>query len=212
MASNWQQTFEELKKKKKEIDKAENKKEINNINYKYNKTTNNRTALDGYVNNNLLYTPNYVKTTPMPTTKKDKKRTWFSGGTFSDGYDFGDVTKTILGTAGDIGVNTVKGVASAGEGLSKLVVGGVAEVSDWIGKDDYADKLRNRLSGKDEEFNKRKDKYFVSSNLNKVSDKLDSSSFTGEKLDDLSSSVGNLGGAIAGQSVGIPWYVTMGGS
>ena len=38
MASNWQQTFEELKKKKKEIDKAENKKEVSNINHKYNKT------------------------------------------------------------------------------------------------------------------------------------------------------------------------------
>ena len=213
MASNWRQTYEELKKKKKEIDKAENKQEIAKVNYKYNNATNNRTMLDGYVNNKTTPISNYVKATPISTAKKeDKKRTWFSGGAFSDGYDFGDITKTILGTAGDVGANAVRGIANAGEGLSKLIVGGVAEVSDWIGQDDYADKLRNRLAGKDEEFNKRKDKYFVSSNLNKISDKLDSSSFTGEKLDDLSASVGNLGGAIAGQSVGIPWYVTMGGS
>ena len=38
MASNWRQTFEELKKKKQEIDKADNKKEVSNINYKYNNT------------------------------------------------------------------------------------------------------------------------------------------------------------------------------
>lgn len=150
---------------------------------------------------------------PVKTTT-NKKRTWFSGGAFEDdkGNFFSDTASTILGTAGDIGTNVVKGVASAGEGLSKLLVGGIAEASDFIGQDDYADKLRNRLAGKDEEFNKRKDKYFVSSNLNKVSDTLDPYSFTGEKLDDLASSVGNLGASAAGQMVGIPWYLTMGGS
>lgn len=76
MASNWQQTFEELKKKKKEIDKAENKKEVSNINHKYNKTTNNRTMLDGYGNNNSLQIPNYVKATPISTAKKDDKK-WY---------------------------------------------------------------------------------------------------------------------------------------
>ena len=138
-----------------------------------------------------------------------KKRTWFNGASFNDGYDFGDVTKTILGTAGDIGTNLIKGSAQAGEGLAKLVVGGVAEVSDWVGQDKYADKLRNRLAGKDEEFNKRQEKFFVSSNLNKVSDAIDPYSVTGEKLDDLTSSVGTM---VASASAPIPWWVTMGGS
>lgn len=210
--ANWQQTYEQLKKKKKEIDNAESKKEVNKINQKYEIKPNALNESYAPTNKLPLQLPSYAKA-PLPTVKKkEEKRTWFNSGAFNDGYDFGDITKTILGTAGDIGTNALKGVASAGEGLAKLIVGGTAEVSDWVGADDFSKKLKNRLAGKDEEFNKRKDKYFVSSNLNKVSDKLDSSSLTGEKLDDLSSSVGNLGGAIAGQSVGIPWYVTMGGS
>lgn len=150
---------------------------------------------------------------PVKTTSsKDKKRTWFSGGAFSDGYDFGDVTKTILGTAADAGVNLVRGVSSAGEGLGKLAAGGVAEVSDWIGQDDYADKLRNRLAGKDEEYNERQEKFTISPWLNKASDFLDDYSLIGERTDDLGSSVGNLGAAVAAQTVGVPWWVTMGGS
>ena len=153
-----------------------------------------------------------IKFDNTSTKEEDKKRSWFSAGAFDDGYDFGDVTKTILGTVADVGTNVVKGLTSMGEGIGKLGAGGVAQIADWIGQDEYADKVRNRLAGKDEEYNEFWNKISPTANVNRVSDKLDTSSFIGEKSDDLVSSAGNLLGSMAAQSVGIPWWVTMGTS
>lgn len=75
-----------------------------------------------------------------------KKDSWFQAGAFSDGYDFGDITKTILGTAGDVTTGVVKGVARLGEGLGDAISYGVAGVSDLFGADDYADKVRKNAS------------------------------------------------------------------
>ena len=63
---------------------------------------------------------------------------------FDDGWDFGDITKTILGSVGDAGLNAVKGVGSLVEGVVDLGSYGVAGVSDAIGKDDFADDLRKK--------------------------------------------------------------------
>ena len=46
-----------------------------------------------------------------------KKRTWFTTGAFSDGYDFGDVTKTLLGTGADMSQDLARGVLKIGEGV-----------------------------------------------------------------------------------------------
>lgn len=43
-----------------------------------------------------------------------------SSSVFDDGYDVGDVTKTILGTAGDAGLNVVKGAGFVVEGVADL--------------------------------------------------------------------------------------------
>lgn len=146
MASNWRQTFEELKKKKKEIDKAENKKEINNINYKYNNITNNKTMLDGYANNKPLRIPNTVNTTPIPTTKKEEDKKWyqkiFTKGNFEDGYDFGDVTKTILGTVTDITQDVTKGAFKVIEAPADIVTNVVAS-GVGLFSDKTADKIRD---------------------------------------------------------------------
>ena len=141
--------------------------------------------------------------------KEEKKNTWFSGGAFKDGYQFGDATKTILGTAGDLGINAVKGAAYAGENLAKLGVSGVAQVSDWIGQDDFANELRDKLAGKNEEFNQRKEKSFISSNLDKIGNKLDKYSVFGEKTDSLINSGGQLLAAIGSGPAGA---FVMGGS
>lgn len=142
--------------------------------------------------------------------KKQEQRTWFDQGSFDDGYQFGDITKTSLGTIGNVALNLGKGVAGTGEGIAKLLASGVAEVSDLVGADDYADKIRNRLAGKDEEYNKMKEKHFLSEILDKADDKVDKFSVLGEKSDDLTASAGNLAVAAAGQSIGIPWYITSG--
>ncbi len=143
---------------------------------------------------------------------KKQNNSWFQSNAFDDGYDFGDITRSVLGTTADIGVNFLKGVSSTGENLGKLIVGGVAQVSDWIGQDEYADKLRNRLAGKDEDFNKGLETHLLTPALEKIDNKLDKFTLMGEKSDNIASGLGNIGSAAAMQSIGIPWYVTLGGS
>ena len=63
-------------------------------------------------------------------------------GVFNDGYDFGDVTKTILGTTGDAGLGLVKGFSKPIEGMVDLAAYGVAGVSDLFGADEFADRLK----------------------------------------------------------------------
>lgn len=138
------------------------------------------------------------------------ERTWFNTGAFDDGYDFGDVTKTILGTAGDLGSGLMHGVTTVGHNLAALSAGGVAEVADFIGKDEYADKVRNRLAGKDEETNEFLDKYSPVKKFESAGNFFDDNSLLGEKTDNLTSSAGSLLGAMALQSVGIPGMATMG--
>ena len=45
---------------------------------------------------------------------KDERK-WFQKGQFEDGYQFGDITKTILGTGGDTGLNLLTGIVDMGE-------------------------------------------------------------------------------------------------
>lgn len=61
---------------------------------------------------------------------------------FKDGYQFGDITKTIGSTALDLGTSATKGIFSLGEGIGDLAQYGVAQFGDWLGADDFADQLR----------------------------------------------------------------------
>lgn len=67
----------------------------------------------------------------------------FDSGVFSDGYQFGDATKAILGTGADAGVSVVKGLGKLGEGVIDFGGYGVAQVADWFGADDAADSIRD---------------------------------------------------------------------
>lgn len=73
----------------------------------------------------------------------DKKIDFFTKGAFEDGYQFGDVTKTILGTAGELGVGLVKGGASLVEGLTDVARYGIAGIS---GNGEYTDKLKSKAN------------------------------------------------------------------
>jgi hypothetical protein len=113
--------------------------------------------------NSLSYLPSYNKLTasdiapvlrttrvkekeddvaPVKTKEDDSKLDFFQKGAFSDGYQFGDVTKSILGTVGDAGLGVVKGVMGLGEGVGDLITYGVAGVADIFGKDDFADRVK----------------------------------------------------------------------
>ena len=79
-------------------------------------------------------------------TEDDEGLDFFDSGAFSDGYDFGDITKSILGTAGDAAVAVGKGAVSLVEGITDLGGYAIAGVGDLFGADEFADDLRKDVS------------------------------------------------------------------
>ena len=80
--------------------------------------------------------------------------TYFKAGAFSDGYQAWDVTKTILGTTGDAGLDLVKGAGNLAEGIAKSIGYTIADAADLIGNlsgdeyseyFDFADEVRGEL-------------------------------------------------------------------
>ena len=75
---------------------------------------------------------------PVIVSSKDKKeetekKKWFNSGLFGDGYQFGDVTKTILGTGADLAEDALTGIIGMGE---KIVDAG-AFVAPYIAQGQF---------------------------------------------------------------------------
>lgn len=156
-----------------------------------------------------------LKLAKSSTNSKSENKTWYKNvvkgsNLFDDGYDFGDITRTTLNTATNVGANLLKGVSNIGDAVAKTIVGGIATGADILGYDNYADKLKNRLAGKDEVVNERLKNYTPSGLLQKASDATKSNSVVGDTTRDVAQGVGYYAGMLAGQSVGIPWQVTSG--
>lgn len=200
--AKWQDTYEELKKKKKITDNIIN--ENSNINYDIAPIST-KTEKKWY--QNIINLGNVKKIADTEHLK--------------DGYDFGDITKTILGTKKnlkqavnstvlDVDTGLLKGVSDIGVSAAKLISGGVAQVADWVGEDEYADKVRKRIAGQDEETNKKFENKHPSGLLKKLNKKSDEKSILGETADEITGGVGYYGGMLALQSAGVPWQVTAG--
>ena len=107
-------------------------------------------------------------------------------GTFSDGYQIGDVTKSILGTAGDLGLEVVKGAGGLVEGVADLIGYAGAGVADLFGADDYADRWRKSIS-----------KSQMDQLTKGADDWLEQYSLAGNTLDAVGQGVGQVGTLIA---------------
>ena len=128
---------------------------------------------------------------PVKSKKEESRLDFFQKGVFDDGYQFGDITKTILGTAGDAGLNVVKGIAGLGEGIGDLVSYGIAGVADLAGKDEYAAGVRKRASvNLVDKFSKGAEDY------------LNQYSILGRTSDAVMQGVGQVGGIIATGGIG----------
>lgn len=113
--------------------------------------------------------------------KKEKKLDFFQKGAFEDGYQFGDVTKTVLGTAGDTGLGVVKGALGTIEGIADFVDYRVADAADFFGADEYADRLRDITS-----------KSWVDAATNKADEFFDNYSVLGRTSDAAIQGVGKM--------------------
>ena len=87
------------------------------------------------------------------TKKKDSGLDFFQSPTlFDDGYQAGDIAKTILGTVGDVAVNVVKGAQRVGEGLIDLGAYGVAEIAKSAGNEKWAKRLKETAAKSQTDF------------------------------------------------------------
>lgn len=152
--------------------------------------------------------------------RTDVKRTWFKSGLFEDGYDFGDITKTILGTNKDFADDFFSGVAGIGEGVVDTAAYAAGGIAKKLGKDEFAKKTQKFIERDLVEEYQLGDKLARQVNpgikgislLNELVNKSGSekASVLGEKTDSLVQSGGQLAGTFALQSVGVPWWLTTG--
>lgn len=118
---------------------------------------------------------------------------------FENGYQFGDVTKTVGSTLGNIGVSLGKGAVGVGQGAGKFLASGVAQVADWVGQDDYANRVRKKIAE-----NPNPTTGWIEENIEKP---LDENSVIGETGDKILENIGQIGaywggGQIAGSLAG----------
>ena len=174
-----------------------------------------------------------------PVKEEEKERTWFQkSGLFDDGYQFGDVSKAILGSLEDVGENFGAGFIGLGEkAVDAFAMLGQVQTNQMLGESMQSEMAFAALTGKDA--NEVVDRYtalqdetkkattdFVKKDLyneEEVAKKIvtapinqllgidaERDSVFGEKSDALAQSAGQLGGTVALQAVGVPWWLTTG--
>lgn len=157
--------------------------------------------------------------------REEDQNGWFKSGAFSDGYDFGDVTKTILGTLRDVEENALAGILEMGEkvidtgaqalqflaednpslgkmmGKTNFAPIDREKTEDFVNKDLYnGEKIAENILG-----------YTPSGILSKITGfDAEKNSLLGEKADGLTQSGGQLLATMGLQAVGVPWYLTSG--
>ncbi|MBQ9913048.1 MAG: hypothetical protein IJO73_02345 [Clostridia bacterium] len=183
------------------------------------------------------------RTVTGPVKKQDKnenERTWFKKGAFSDGYQFGDVTKTLLGTAADVGENIGTGIIGMGErAVDALTMLGTTMGNSQMSQLSNDELAFKALTGKSKQADKTVKKYdtlqkdakkgateFVKKDLydeEKISKKIltapfekrtgintEAASILGERSDSLVQSAGQLLATAGLSAVGVPWFLTTG--
>lgn len=132
--------------------------------------------------NNKIYDVDYI----YSDLGIDNGKVFKKSSAFKDGYDFGDITKTVLDTGATLGTEVTKGVANIGENIGDLASYGIAGVADLLGKDEYAAKVRKNAQVS------LVDKY-----TKPLSSKIDKNSILGSKGKEMAQSLGYVAGTAA---------------
>lgn len=172
---------------------------------------------------------------PVRTTVSDEKEekkekdSWFKSGAFDDGYQFGDVTKTILGTTGDLLEDAGAGILGMGEKLTDAMLylspyvveatyyenGGALQPqrvqdinrTNWDSAKEKAAEIIQMDWYNEEEIAKS----IISNPIKSTTGfDIEEESVLGTKSDALAQSAGQLAATAGLQAVGVPWYLTTG--
>ncbi len=147
----------------------------------------------------------------------EEKRKWFQKGAFEDGYQFGDLYKTLQGTAKDVKTNFFAGAAGLAEKAIDAGAYAIGGVGGLFGADKFKDKTKEFITK--DLINEEKLGSVLSDSVsfNKTStlldlvigddykEKYDEYSLLGEKSDALVQSGGQLAAQIGLQAAGVPW-------
>lgn len=165
--------------------------------------------------------PNERVTVETETTKKggstvkqkkqEEKSSWFKSGAFSDGYQFGDITRTIYSSARDLETDILKGGLSIAEktiDAGAYLYGGVAGI---FGNEEQKKKAQQFIE-KDIIDEEKIVGYMSPASITStiLGDRTEEHSVFGEKTDSLAQSTGQLLGTAGLQTVGVPWWLTSG--
>lgn len=180
--------------------------------------------IQDYLDRGSEIAPVKTTTTKKTTTKSNtskKKEKWYEGwintGAFNDGYQLGDITKTILGSYNDIKTNVTEGALGIVEKTIDTGAYGVGAVGGLFGNDDLQDNMQSFI--KKDLINEEKVAKYTNLGdpfglLNKAFNDgdTDETSIWGDKTDSLAQSGGQLAATIGLQAVGVPWWLTTGTS
>jgi hypothetical protein len=115
---------------------------------------------------------------------------------FDDGYQFGDITKTVGSSVGDLATDIAEGFFRTTEGVADTLQYGTAGVLDFFGADNAANAVRENakfnstgaLFGKNE---------LATDNFSKGwTDKIEKNSVMGDTADSVAQGVGQVGAAV----------------
>ncbi len=225
---------EELKKKKKDPNYEVSPSTINTLDLAKDIQSGNKDSLKTYMSN---YNSGFDAPIGNLNKKDEEERSWFRKGAFEDGYDFGDISKSILGTINDVRQDVYKGGARIVEGVvdtGAFVVGGMAKLRgndklaqstkefikrDWVEESKIANLLTNLspenftsiLGETATDFIKTRDKGALVDAAKKIlGEDFEGDSVLGDKSESLVQSAGQLAGTVGLQAVGVPWWLTTG--
>jgi len=126
-----------------------------------------------------------IRRATAASSDEDDDSGWFKAGAFEDGWQGGDLVKTILGTAADVGVNALKGAGSLVEGVTDLLGYAGAGIADLVGADEFASDWRESVQ-----------KNTVDAILKGAEDYVDQASVLGNRSDAISQGLGQVGAII----------------
>ena len=159
--------------------------------------------------------------------EKKKERKWFEKGLFEDGYDIGDVTRTILGSAVDALENVGSGIIGMGEKAVDSMAyiapyaangqfyqnGGIYTLEQQEQHEKVVEQSKKDLGkfiAKDLYDEEKIARAIISDPARKIGIDSESHSVFGEKSDSLIQSGGQLLATAGLAAAGLPWWATTG--
>ena len=137
-------TFSEWSNKKKKKEEEEAARTSTTKNTSTQKTTGKKPSFSEWSNQKYGIEVEDIAPVKTTTTMQDEEdRKWFQKGAFEDGYQFGDVFKTILGTDSDIIQNIGQGARKMAENAVDAGLTGVGFVAEKFGADEFAGKVKD---------------------------------------------------------------------